>query len=63
MKEQQWEERMSTEELNKRVEEIKRDLEQVQQEVSGWSASKREDAEAVMYSPSLSSLYESPIKK
>jgi hypothetical protein len=49
-------------ELDQRVKEITQELNDALADVSTWSVSKRADAEATMYAPSLSSMYESVLK-
>jgi hypothetical protein len=49
-------------ELDKKIEEIKQELQRGSDVVSSWSSGKREDVEAIMYAPSLSSYYESVLK-
>jgi hypothetical protein len=53
---------MSERELADRVEELKRNLAEAKRAVAAWDETKKEDASATMYSRSLSSLYESPLK-
>jgi hypothetical protein len=54
---------ISEEDLTARVEEMRRNLQQASDDVSTWSSVKRQDAEATMYAPSLSTFYESLIKE
>jgi phage shock protein A len=48
----------NAEELEQIVEDMKRELRDARQDVAKWSDSKRADAEATMYAPSLSTMYE-----
>jgi hypothetical protein len=53
---------MSDKELSERVEELKQNLEEAKRAVADWDETKKQDASAIMYSQSLSTLYESVLK-
>jgi len=51
-----------TQELDEKIEAIERNLQDACEEVSNWSPAKRDDVQATMYAPSLSTFYESVIR-